>query len=165
MSRLRYAGLTGSLATGGLTASATTHTFPAALTYANGVTVPTLTGTDYFLLTILNSGRVLSEVVKVTAYDSGTKVATLVRGQEDTVAIAHVAGDAVTQYAYPTDFASQVLSEATADYAYIGKASPGTETSSPEWTVTRITYPTLTSGTVIETGSGAWDDRATLTYV
>lgn len=103
MSRLRYAGLTGSLGTGGLSDSATTHTFPAALTYANGVAVPTLTGLDYFLLTILNSGRVLSEVVKVTAYDSGTKVATLVRGQEGTTAIAHVAGDAVTQYAYPSD--------------------------------------------------------------
>lgn len=109
MPRLRYAGLTGSLATGGLTASATSHTFPTALTYANGVTVPTLTGSDYFLLTILSSGRVLSEVIKITAYDSSTKTATLVRGQEGTTGIAHSAGDAVTQYAYPSDFVNRDL--------------------------------------------------------
>ena len=104
MSRLRYAGLTGSIGSGGLTNSATSHTFTAALTYANGVTVPTLSGSDYFLLTILDSSGNLSEVVKVTAYNSATAAATLVRGQEGTSGVSHSSGDKVTIAAYATDF-------------------------------------------------------------
>jgi hypothetical protein len=108
MARLRYSGLVGSLGTGGLTSGATTHTFSAPLLYGNGATVPTLAGSDYFLVTILTSGRTLSEVVKVTAYDATTKIATIVRAQEGSTGVAHLAGDGVTQYAYPSDFDSRI---------------------------------------------------------
>jgi hypothetical protein len=104
VSRLRYAGLTGSIGTGNLTSSATSHTFTAALTYAHGVTVPTLAGSDYFLLTILDSTGALSEIVQVTAYNSSTGTATIVRGQEGTSGVAHTSGDKVTNAAYPSDF-------------------------------------------------------------
>lgn len=164
MSRLRYAGLTGSIGSGNLTSSATSHTFTAPLTYANGVTVPTLTGSDYFLLTILGSSGALSEVVKVTAYNSGTGAATIVRGQEGTSGVTHNSGDAVTLAAYPSDLGMTVKSDVTDTYAYMGVAPSGTATSSSGWAVTRVTLPTITTNTVIKTGTGVWDSRASITY-
>lgn len=108
MSRLRYAGLTGSVGSSGLTNSATSHTFTAPLTFGNATspsTVPSLTGTDDFVLSILDSSGNLSEIVRVTAYNSSTGVATIVRGQQGTSGVAHSSGDKVTQSAYPDDFA------------------------------------------------------------
>ena len=116
MSNLRYAGVVGTISSGGLTSGATSHTFTAALTYANGVTVPTLGVNDYFMLSILDSTGLLSEVVKVTAYDSSTKVATLVRGQEGTAGVAHSSGDKVTMGVYASDL---IMNPASADYASI----------------------------------------------
>lgn len=104
MSRLRFVGLAGTVGPTGLTNAATTHTFTAPLTYANGVAVPTLTGSDYFLLSILDSTGKLSEVAQVTAYNSTTGAATLVRGQEGTTGVTHTSGDRVTLAAYPSDF-------------------------------------------------------------
>lgn len=104
MARLRYVDLSGTVGSGGLTSSATSHTFTAPLTYANGTTVPTLSGSDYFLLSILNAaGDAVSEVVKVTAYNSGTGAATIVRGQEGTTGVSHASGDKVLLSDYPSD--------------------------------------------------------------
>lgn len=106
MGRLRYAGLTGTIGSGNLTNSATSHTFTAPLTYANGVSVPTLSGTDYFLLSILATDGTLSEVVNVTAYNSGTGVATIARAQQGTSGVSHTSGDKVLLSAYADDFAA-----------------------------------------------------------
>lgn len=103
MARLRYNGMaTGSAGSqtdislsGSHTNSTTTLTFNAALTYANGTAVPTLSGGDHFMLTILDSGGRVSEVVKVTAYTSGGTTATVTRGQEGTSGVSHASGDKV----------------------------------------------------------------------
>jgi hypothetical protein len=101
--RLRYPGLVGTIAAGNLTNSATTHTFTAPLTYDNGTTVPTLAGSDYFLLSILKTDGTISEVVKVTAYNSSTGAATLVRGYEGTPGTAANSGQKVRQGVYISD--------------------------------------------------------------
>lgn len=103
MARLRYAGVVGTVGSSGLTTTATSHTFTAPLTYASGVTLPTLAGTDYFMLSILDTSGNLSEVVKVTAYNSGTGAATIARGQESTTGVTHSSGDKVTSAVYTTD--------------------------------------------------------------
>lgn len=90
--------------------STTTLTFTAALTHANGTAVPTLTGSEHFMLSILDPNGFVSEIVKVTAYASGGTSATVVRGQGGTAAVAHADGAVVINaptirdYA-PTDFA------------------------------------------------------------
>jgi hypothetical protein len=103
MARLRYNGLaTGSagaltaLALGGsLTSSGTTITFSAALTYQNGTAVPTITGSDFIPLSILDASGNLSEVVYLTAYTAGATTGTITRGQEGTTGVAHSSGDKV----------------------------------------------------------------------
>lgn len=100
MARLRYNGLAtgsaGSLAdltlSGSHTNSTTTLTFNAALTHSNGTAVPTLSGSDFFMLSILDSGGRVVEVVKVTAYTTAGTTATVVRGQEGTSGVAHASG-------------------------------------------------------------------------
>lgn len=104
MARLRYTDVIGTIGSGGLTNSATSHTFTAPLTYSNGATVPTLAGVDYFMLSVLTSAGAVREVIKVTAYNSGTGAATIVRAQEGTTGQAHTSGDKVTLSAYPSDF-------------------------------------------------------------
>lgn len=104
MARLRYVDLSGTIGSGNLTNSATSHTFTAPLTYANGTTVPTLAGSDYFMLSILTTaGTGISEVVKVTAYNSGTGVATIARAQEGTTGVSHTSADKVQLAVYPSD--------------------------------------------------------------
>lgn len=107
MARLRYAGVIGSVGSSGLTPSATSHTFTAPLTYANGVTVPTLSSPDYFMLSIYDNTGALTEVVKVTAYNSSSGAATLVRGQDGTSGVSHSSGDGVTTAVYPSDFGTR----------------------------------------------------------
>lgn len=109
MSRLRYAGVIGTVGSGNMTNSATSHTFTAPLTYDAGVTVPTLAGSDYFLLSILDSSGALSEIVKVTAYTSGTGVATIARAQEGTSGVSHTSGDKVTQAVYASDLGAKTI--------------------------------------------------------
>lgn len=105
MARKRYVDIHGTIGAGGLNSSAVAHTFAAPLTYANGTAVPTLAGTDHFLLSILNTaGDAVTEVVKVTAYNSGTGAATIARAQYGTTGVAHLAGDKVVLSVYPDDF-------------------------------------------------------------
>lgn len=111
MTRLRYPELTGAIGTGGLTSSATSHTFAAPLTYSGGTTVPTLSGSDYFMVTIggsiLDSPGTPTELVQVTAYNSSTGGATLVRGALGTTASAHAASNVVTQDLHVLDQAGE----------------------------------------------------------
>lgn len=50
----------------------------------------------------------------------------------------------------------------TGTFDYTGSAAPGTPESSSGWSVTRVTLNV--SPVVVEHASGAWDDRASLTY-
>lgn len=111
MARLRYNGLatgaadsTVSLTLGGsLTNSATSVTFSAALTHSNGTAVPTITGTDYIPLAILDANGHLSEVVWLTAYTAAATSGTIARGKEGTSGVAHSSGDKVVQAAFTRD--------------------------------------------------------------
>lgn len=104
MARLRYTDVIGTIGSGNLTSSATSHTFTAPLTYGgNATAVPTLAGSDYFMLSILTTAGLVREVIKVTAYNSTTGAATIVRGQEGTTGTAATSGDKVTLDAYPSD--------------------------------------------------------------
>lgn len=91
MSRLRYNGLVAALGGSGLTSSATSITFAAALTYDGGTSVPTISS-DTLPLTILDSDGVPSEIVYLTAYTSGGTTGTITRGQESTSGVSHSAG-------------------------------------------------------------------------
>lgn len=103
MARLRYNGLaTGSAGalsdltlSGSHTNSTTTLTFNAALTHSNGTAVPTISGSDYFMLSILDGAGHVAEIVKVTAYTSGGTTATVTRGQEGTSGVSHSSGAVV----------------------------------------------------------------------
>ena len=94
MARLRYNGLSTTLGAS-LTNSATSVTFNAALTHSNGTAVPTISGSDYVPLAILDSSGHLSEIVWLTAYTSGATTGTITRGQEGTSGVAHSSGDKV----------------------------------------------------------------------
>lgn len=97
MARLRYNGLAtgsaGALAAltlgGSLTSSATSVTFSAALTHSNGTAVPTIAGSDYIPLSILDASGNVAEIVHLTAYTSGATTGTITRGQEGTTGVAH----------------------------------------------------------------------------
>lgn len=56
-------------------------------------------------------------------------------------------------------------SDVTDTYAYMGVAPLGSVNADPVWLITRITLPTITTGTVTQTATGSWTDRASLTYV
>jgi hypothetical protein len=100
MTRLRYDGLaTGSAGAltaltlgGSLTNSATSITFSAALKSDNGTAVPTITGSDYIPLSILDTDGNLAEIVYLTAYTSGATTGTISRGKEGTTGVAHASG-------------------------------------------------------------------------
>jgi hypothetical protein len=84
MTRLRYNGLSTALGVS-LGSGATAITFAAALTHSGGTSVPTITGTDYIPLSILDTNGVMKEVVYLTAYTAGATTGTVTRGQEGTV--------------------------------------------------------------------------------
>jgi hypothetical protein len=92
MARLRYNGLVAELAGSGLTNVATAITFAAALTHSGGTNVPTITGTDYIPLTLLDSDGVPAEIVYLTAYTSGATTGTITRAREGTTGVVHAAG-------------------------------------------------------------------------
>lgn len=103
MPRLRYNGLaTGSAGSlvglslgASLTNSATSVTFNAALTYQNGTAVPTISGSDYIPLEILDANGRLTEIVWLTAYTTAGTTGTIARGKEGTTGVAHSSGDKV----------------------------------------------------------------------
>lgn len=117
MTRLHYNALkTGAAGAGvplslgaSLTSSATSVTFNAALTYNNGTAVPTISGSDYIPLAILDASGQLSEVVWLTAYTSGATTGTITRGKEGTTGVAHSSGDKVVHGPTVTDIATGVL--------------------------------------------------------
>lgn len=113
MARQRFNGLKASLS-GAHTAATTTLTFASALTYNNGVAVPSLTGTDYFMLTVLSSTGDLAEIVKVSAYTQGATTATVSRGESGTTAIAHASGATVVNAPTSGDYQTVLFNRRTA---------------------------------------------------
>lgn len=95
MARLRYNGLRTTLGGSGLTSSATSVTFGAALTHSNGTNVPTIVSPDYIPLVILDASGHESEIVWLTAYTSGATTGTISRSQEGTTGVSHSLGDTV----------------------------------------------------------------------
>lgn len=112
MARLRYSdlatGAAGSVVdaalSGSHTNSVTTLTLNAALTYANGTAVPTITGSGYFMLSILDANGHVAEIVKVTAYTTAATSATVTRGQEGTAGVSHASGAKLRNAPTPLDF-------------------------------------------------------------
>lgn len=94
MSRRRLNGISTTLGSS-LTSSATSITFAAALTYNGGTNVPTLSGSDYIVLSILNTSGNVIEIVYLTAYTAAGTSGTIVRGREGTTGAAHASGDPV----------------------------------------------------------------------
>lgn len=97
MARLRYNGLSGALGGSGLTSSATSITFAAALTHSNGTNVPTIVAPDYIPVSILDGTGHLSEVVWLTAYTAGATTGTGTRGKDGTTGVSHSSGDKLVQ--------------------------------------------------------------------
>ncbi len=95
MARLRYNLLETTLAAD-ITDADVTITFTAAL-LEGGVDIPTV-ASDILAV------RIGSEILHVTAYTSGATSATVLRGQEDTEAAEHFAGDAVKNVVTKEDF-------------------------------------------------------------
>lgn len=91
--RLHYNNLIASLG-GSLTNAGTTITFGAALTYNNGVNVPTIANGDILPL-VIDPRLATFEVVYLTAYTSGATTGTISRGQDGTTASAHSVSAAV----------------------------------------------------------------------
>lgn len=104
MARLKYNGLRAFLGAS-LTNVATTITFSAGLKHSNGTNVPTITGSDFIPLTLLDptTGLIL-EVVYLTAYTAAATTGTISRGQEGTSGVAHSNGDPVVHDAMAADF-------------------------------------------------------------
>lgn len=119
MARLRYNGLVATLGGSGLTNSATSITFAAALTHSGGTNVPTITGTDFIPFTLLNSDGVPVEIVYLTAYTAAATTGTITRAQESTTGVAHTAGVSVVHAATIADLSSVTTTAKTADYTAV----------------------------------------------
>lgn len=94
MTRRRYNGLRAQL-DGSHSSGTTTINFTAGLTHSNGVNVPTITGTDYIPLVILDTDGHLSEIVHLVAGTSPITSGTIVRAREGTAGVSHADGDGV----------------------------------------------------------------------
>lgn len=104
MTRLRYNGLRSTLGGSGLTSSATSIPFGAALTHSGGTAVPTIVSPDFIPLSLIDSITGLSEIVHLTAYTTGATSGTIIRGREGTTGVSHTLGDSVVGAPTVTDF-------------------------------------------------------------
>lgn len=126
MARLRYNGLSTTLAAA-LTNSATSVTLAASLTHSGGTAVPTIGGSDYLPLSILDGTGKVSEIVYLTAYTSGASTGTITRGQEGTSGVAHASGDRVVHG--PTVMDSSATVGCSAYLTSVVTATSGVEAS------------------------------------
>ena len=76
--------------------------------------LPTLTGTDHTYLTLSNAAATSIEIIKVTAINTGTKVLTAVRAQDDTSAAAFADGD-ICELRLTTALLTDKVTEAAGD--------------------------------------------------
>jgi hypothetical protein len=76
--------------------------------------LPTLTGTDHTYLTLSNAAATSIEIIKVTAINTGTRVLTAVRAQDDTSAAAFADGD-ICELRLTTALLTDKVSEAAGD--------------------------------------------------
>lgn len=131
-----------------LTSSATSVTFNAALTHSNGTAVPTITGSDYIPLEILDTNGRLSEIVYLTAYTAAGTTGTISRGKEGTTGVAHSSGDKIVHGATVMD-ATELWTPRVNDVL----------SSTSALTVVAGTWST-SAGVVVQTGTGASEGRA-----
>lgn len=76
------------------------------------------------------------------------------------VATHLAAADPHTQY----QMAQEVRCDSGADLIYVGRASPGTAESSAGWVIKRRTFTAAGVLLTTRTATGAWTNRASLTY-
>lgn len=100
-----FDGLSATLA-GGVDAVATTLTFQQPLTYAGGLSVPTISSPDTVRFSLLDADGRLSEMVDVTAYTSGATTATVQRARASSTAKVHAAGARLVAGVYAGDLAA-----------------------------------------------------------
>jgi hypothetical protein len=151
MARLRYNGLSNSLGAS-LSDSATSVTFASKLTHVGG-DVPTITGTDYIPLSILDANGKCAEVVHLTAYTMAGTSGTVARGKEGSAGVAHDNGRVFVNGGLVADIEQSPFA-VLAEVIY----NPGTETpvsttstslSDVDATNLAITFTAPLSGAVI----------------
>ena len=94
----------------------TTITFAAAL-QEGGVNIPTIVAPNFLSLTIEN------ETMYLTAYTAGATSGTVLRGQEDTIAAAHVSGLTIRNTPTKMDFGNGLVRVAASNSSNLSKAA------------------------------------------
>ena len=105
---VKFSNNASALLDGAITNSATS------ITLDNVSELPTLTGTDHTYLTLSNAAATSIEIIKVTAINTGTRVLTAVRAQDDTSAAAFADGD-ICELRLTTALLTDKISEAEGD--------------------------------------------------
>ena len=101
-------------ATGTLASAITNSATSITLSAGNGALFPTISGSDYFYATLVDSSN-NKEIVKVTGVVGN--VLTIVRGHDSSTAKSHVAGSKVRHMAIAEDFRNAAPAAATAPAA------------------------------------------------
>jgi hypothetical protein len=129
MARLRYNGLSNSLGAS-LSDSATSVTFASKLTHAGG-DVPTITGSDYIPVSILDADGKCEEIVWLTAYTAEATSGTVSRGKEGTAAVAHDSGRVIVNAPTVNDLSPEPADIAGLVAWYDAAAITGLSTGDP----------------------------------
>jgi hypothetical protein len=172
--RRRFTGLLSGTSVPSLAAAisptATTVTFPAALTYGGGQSVPTIADPDYIPF-VVDPDKSTEEVVWLTAYTSGATTGTVVRGKEDTVAVAHGVGAKALHGPSANDL-DYLSSSASASYTFVSGdlADPASWWGSPTFIHILPTWTPTVDGDMIfalgpDNGDSDWADNNFDVYI
>ena len=110
MARLRYNGIYGKLAAP-LSDISTGISLESPLVYNGGVSVPSLSGTDYFPMSLIDEEGQLLEIVHVTGHTTETTNLTVLRGQEGTTAAVRPLGTILAHAPTTADFSVAQLND------------------------------------------------------
>jgi hypothetical protein len=149
MARLRYNGLSNSLGAS-LSDSATSVTFTSKLTHVGG-DVPTIAGSDYIPLSILDADGLCAEVVHLTAYTAEATSGTIGRGKDGTAAVAHDSGAVVVNAPTTADFgAYRLLARTTYNPGSLTNSTVSNNTlTDMDATNLAVTFTAPASGAVV----------------
>ena len=128
-----------------------------ALVVGNGYRIVSLGNTNW---TAAGAGATpaVGTVFGCTAVGTGTGTAQRVETRRATA-------QEIAAYAQRREFRSAVGAWAAGlRFIYLGSAAPGTAEASTGWVVTRLTRNTAGAIVATATGSGAWNNYASLTY-
>lgn len=151
MARLRYNGLTTELGSS-LSSGATSVSFASPLTHSGGVSVPTVSGSDYVPLSLLDGDGRVAEIVYLTAYTSGATSGTVTRGREGTTGVAHASGAVVLNAPTVGDFGG-LLGSTSYNPAVEVQPALGSSDADVDATNLVVTFVVPPSGAVIFEGS------------